>query len=141
MAVVPLYMVFPNVWWWFLLLYLFWPTRTNVRKISIFILCLLLKLSLFSFMKYFHTCFYHAFIIFTVNFSWMLFQENDPTLMGRVKKSDAREMQSFYQHYYKKYIQALQNAADKADRWDFVNYSSFSFSGVYIVSDFCFYRG
>ena len=43
-------------------------------------------------------------------------QENDPTLMGRVKKSDAREMQSFYQHYYKKYIQALQSAADKADR-------------------------
>lgn len=37
--------------------------------------------------------------------------------MGRVKKSDAREMQSYYQHYYKKYIQALQNAADKADRW------------------------
>ncbi|KAL0287337.1 UNVERIFIED_CONTAM: Callose synthase 3 [Sesamum angustifolium] len=35
-------------------------------------------------------------------------RENDPTLMGRVKKSDAREMQSFYQHYYKKYIQALQ---------------------------------
>jgi callose synthase len=45
-----------------------------------------------------------------------IFQENDPTLMGRVKKSDAREMQSFYQHYYKKYIQALHNAADKADR-------------------------
>ncbi|CAH9106641.1 unnamed protein product [Cuscuta epithymum] len=43
-------------------------------------------------------------------------RENDPTLMGRVKKSDAREMQSFYQHYYKKYIQALQNAADRADR-------------------------
>ncbi|KAL6200723.1 hypothetical protein ACLB2K_030504 [Fragaria x ananassa] len=43
-------------------------------------------------------------------------RENDPTLMGRVKKSDAREMQSYYQHYYKKYIQALQNAADKADR-------------------------
>jgi callose synthase len=37
-------------------------------------------------------------------------------LKGRVKQSDAREMQSFYQHYYKKYIQALQNAADKADR-------------------------
>ena len=48
-----------------------------------------------------------------------IFQENDPTLMGRVKKSDAREMQSFYQHYYKKYIQALQNAADKADRFVF----------------------
>ncbi|KAL9386241.1 hypothetical protein Peur_019365 [Populus x canadensis] len=43
-------------------------------------------------------------------------RENDPTLMGRVKKSDAREMQGFYQHYYKKYIQALHNAADKADR-------------------------
>lgn len=43
-------------------------------------------------------------------------RENDPTLMGRVQKSDAREMQTFYQHYYKKYIQALQNVADKADR-------------------------
>ncbi|KAG1359508.1 putative Callose synthase 3 [Cocos nucifera] len=43
-------------------------------------------------------------------------RENDPTLKGRVKQSDAREMQSFYQHYYRKYIQALQNAADKADR-------------------------
>ncbi|XWS52424.1 hypothetical protein CRYUN_Cryun11dG0069900 [Craigia yunnanensis] len=43
-------------------------------------------------------------------------RENDPTLQGRVKKSDAREMQSFYQHYYKKYIQALTNATDKADR-------------------------
>ena len=56
-----------------------------------------------------------SFVYFLIVFS--LFQENDPTLMGRVKKSDAREMQSFYQHYYKKYIQALQNAADKADRW------------------------
>ncbi|CAM8892739.1 unnamed protein product [Rhodiola kirilowii] len=43
-------------------------------------------------------------------------RENDPTLMGRVKKSDAREMQHFYQHYYTKYIQALQRTADKADR-------------------------
>lgn len=43
-------------------------------------------------------------------------REHDPTLMGRVNQSDAREMKSFYQHYYKKYIQALQNAADKADR-------------------------
>lgn len=43
-------------------------------------------------------------------------RENDPTLKGRVKQSDAREMQSFYQLYYKKYIQALQKVADKADR-------------------------
>ncbi|KAL4565097.1 hypothetical protein LXL04_029181 [Taraxacum kok-saghyz] len=42
----------------------------------------------------------------------LLERENDPTL---IKKSDAREMQSFYRHYHSKYIQALQSAADKAD--------------------------
>ncbi|CAK9172076.1 unnamed protein product, partial [Ilex paraguariensis] len=42
-------------------------------------------------------------------------KENESTVAGRTK-SDAREMQSFYQHYYRKYIQALQNASDKADR-------------------------
>ncbi|KAL8210471.1 hypothetical protein R6Q57_004908 [Mikania cordata] len=43
-------------------------------------------------------------------------RDNDPSLISRVKKSDALEMQSFYQHYYSKYIQALQSARDKADR-------------------------
>ncbi|XP_037449224.1 callose synthase 3-like isoform X1 [Triticum dicoccoides] len=42
--------------------------------------------------------------------------ENDSTLKGRVEQSDACEMRSFYQHYYKTYITALQNAADTADR-------------------------
>ena len=42
------------------------------------------------------------------------FQENETTLAER-QKSDAREMQSFYRHYYNKYIKAL-NEADKADR-------------------------
>ncbi|KAG8391331.1 hypothetical protein BUALT_Bualt01G0176700 [Buddleja alternifolia] len=42
-------------------------------------------------------------------------KENETTLTAR-KGSDAREMKNFYQHYYQKYIEALQNAADKADR-------------------------
>nr|XP_023916506.1 callose synthase 2-like [Quercus suber] len=43
-------------------------------------------------------------------------RENETTLAGRGAKSDAREMQRFYQDFYKKYIQDLQNAADKHDR-------------------------
>ncbi|KAI4995354.1 hypothetical protein ZWY2020_035257 [Hordeum vulgare] len=43
-------------------------------------------------------------------------RENEPTLTGRAQKSDAREIQTFYRHYYKKYIQALQNASDQGDR-------------------------
>ncbi|KAJ9558360.1 LOW QUALITY PROTEIN: hypothetical protein OSB04_012974 [Centaurea solstitialis] len=42
-------------------------------------------------------------------------RENDTTLVARGPGSDAREMQSFYQHYNGKYIQDLQNA-DKVDR-------------------------
>ncbi|KAG5015805.1 hypothetical protein JHK85_021941 [Glycine max] len=39
-------------------------------------------------------------------------KENVTTHEGR-KKSDAREMQTFYRQYYEKYIQALDKAADK----------------------------
>ncbi|XP_043693355.1 callose synthase 3-like [Telopea speciosissima] len=42
-------------------------------------------------------------------------RDKQPTLEVRAKKSDALEMQSFCQHYYKKYIQMLENS-DKADR-------------------------
>ncbi|XP_042378472.1 callose synthase 3-like [Zingiber officinale] len=42
-------------------------------------------------------------------------RENNPTLKGRVHRSDTREMQTFYREYFKKYIQALQNT-EKADR-------------------------
>lgn len=50
-----------------------------------------------------------------ISSSFLLFQENETTFAGKAK-SDASVMQNFYQHYYKKYIQALQNAADKHDR-------------------------
>ncbi|KAL8122083.1 hypothetical protein AgCh_018717 [Apium graveolens] len=43
-------------------------------------------------------------------------RENNATLTGRVKESDANEMQRFYQAFYKKYTQALQHAADEVDR-------------------------
>ncbi|KAI9402179.1 hypothetical protein POPTR_001G230000v4 [Populus trichocarpa] len=42
-------------------------------------------------------------------------RENDTTMQGKTI-SDAREMQRFYLDYYQKYIQALRDAADKADR-------------------------
>ncbi|XP_039158721.1 callose synthase 3 [Eucalyptus grandis] len=41
---------------------------------------------------------------------------NDPTLKVLAKKSDASEMKSFYQDYYRGKIKPLQNAADKAHR-------------------------
>lgn len=43
-------------------------------------------------------------------------RDDKPTLAVRRKQNDAREMQSFYQHYYKQYIQKLGAAADRADR-------------------------
>ncbi|XP_026444475.1 callose synthase 3-like isoform X2 [Papaver somniferum] len=43
-------------------------------------------------------------------------KEYEPTLKERVKKSDAREIRSFYQQYYEKYTEALQKAADNREQ-------------------------
>ncbi|KAJ4811740.1 Glucan synthase-like protein [Rhynchospora pubera] len=43
-------------------------------------------------------------------------KESDPSLVGKVRESDARLMKSFYQQYYRDYIQARQNVVDKDDR-------------------------
>ncbi|XP_048610815.1 callose synthase 1 [Brassica napus] len=43
-------------------------------------------------------------------------QENETTLARRQKSDDAREMQTFYQHYYNTSIQPLLDAAFKAER-------------------------
>lgn len=42
-------------------------------------------------------------------------QENSSSLASRVKKSDAREIQSFYQQYYQNYVRAL-DKGEQADR-------------------------
>jgi len=55
-------------------------------------------------------------IAYSMLIKFVLFKDNGPTLKEREKISDAQEMRSFYKNYYKEYIQALQNAADKADR-------------------------
>ncbi|KAK8958934.1 Callose synthase 3 [Platanthera guangdongensis] len=46
----------------------------------------------------------------------MFLWDNEPIFRERLKSSDAQEMRCFYQHYYSKYIEALQNLVDKADR-------------------------
>ena len=47
--------------------------------------------------------------------------QDETTRTDRQKGSDACEMQSFYQHYNKTYIQPLVDAADKADRYVFTS--------------------
>ncbi|KAJ7565707.1 hypothetical protein O6H91_02G072000 [Diphasiastrum complanatum] len=42
-------------------------------------------------------------------------RDNEPSLRARVKRSDAREIQSFYQQYYEQYVKAL-DGAEHADR-------------------------
>ena len=42
-------------------------------------------------------------------------QDNSPSLAKRVKKSDAREIESFYQQYYENYVRAL-DKGEQADR-------------------------
>ncbi|KAI4326688.1 hypothetical protein MLD38_031975 [Melastoma candidum] len=53
---------------------------------------------------------------FKTAFLRQLEMENEPTLMGRRKMNDAREMVAFYSEYYHKYINELENAADKDER-------------------------
>lgn len=49
---------------------------------------------------------------------WKLFylsQDNNSSLASRVKKTDAREIESFYQQYYEHYVRAL-DQGEQADR-------------------------
>jgi hypothetical protein len=47
--------------------------------------------------------------------SYAIPQDNSPSLAKRVKKSDAREIESFYQQYYENYVRAL-DKGEQADR-------------------------
>ncbi|KAI3809486.1 hypothetical protein L1987_25462 [Smallanthus sonchifolius] len=78
--------------------------RKHVHSVSFSLMMVLLQVD-FMHLKY---------LIDRTPFLQRLERENDLSLMGRVKKND--DLQSFYQHYYSKYIQALQNAADNTDR-------------------------
>ena len=51
-----------------------------------------------------------------------------------VHETDALEMERFYREYYKKYIRALQNGADKADRWEICSVG-LTFHGTFFVAD------
>ncbi|KAF5178178.1 Callose synthase [Thalictrum thalictroides] len=46
---------------------------------------------------------------------WFLSQENISSLASRVKRSDAREIESFYQQYYENYVRSL-NKGQHGDR-------------------------
>lgn len=48
----------------------------------------------------------------------ILNQDNASSLASRVKKTDAREIESFYQQYYEKYVIAL-DQGEKADMYSF----------------------
>lgn len=52
---------------------------------------------------------YSFFVLFATT------QDNSPSLAKRVKKSDAREIESFYQQYYENYVRAL-DKGEQADR-------------------------
>lgn len=45
----------------------------------------------------------------------MLRQDDAPSVAARVKKTDAREIESFYKQYYENYVKAL-DQGEKADR-------------------------
>lgn len=45
-----------------------------------------------------------------------LTQDNASSLASRVKKTDAREIESYYQQYYEHYVRAL-DKGEQADRY------------------------
>lgn len=45
-----------------------------------------------------------------------LIQDNASSLASRVKKTDAREIESYYQQYYEHYVRAL-DKGEQADRY------------------------
>lgn len=58
---------------------------------------------------------------------WKIYiQDNAPTLADRIKKSDAREIESFYKQYYEQYVLAL-NKGEQTNR-----YSYFTSCKVYL---------
>ncbi|RRT46765.1 hypothetical protein B296_00054248 [Ensete ventricosum] len=55
------------------------------------------------------------------------FQDNTPSLAKRVKKSDAREIESFYQQYYENYVRAL-DQGEQADRYVLLEFADVLFT-------------
>lgn len=50
---------------------------------------------------------------------WLTDQDNASSLASRVKKTDAREIESFYQQYYEHYVRAL-DQGEQADRYVYI---------------------
>jgi hypothetical protein len=64
-------------------------------------------------------------------FDTFLTQDNASSLASRVKKTDAREIESFYQQYYEHYIRAL-DQGEQADRYSNDFYASALFFSSFV---------